>query len=369
MATPFIEHEIAEQPEVLRRVLTTTRPRLEALVDVGIGDDVGARTLSFVGCGDMCFAAETAAWIARLHCAARAQAWHSMDLCWSAGQLGADDLVICSSISGRTSRTIEAARLARLAGAHVIGITDNEEAPLSGEVSGLAVLNTSPKDELVKGPYPGYHHQIAQTKTYTAALLAELLVVTRASGVALDLDSIPDRLAMRLPELDTAIGGSASEWFSERPRVVVLASGPHLGTARYGRAKFLEYAIPATAQCLEEFNHLELFVADERTVAVVLAPDETSRRRAVELLEPWEDLGLRSIVLGIPGNYPGRRTALVPIENDGKHVTPFVFALALQLLAYHGAVALGRDPDQWLGGVRTNLVNRASQRTIRGSRG
>ena len=366
MAAPFIEDEIAEQPDVLRRVLSSTRPHLEALVDDSAYAAVDPKSLSFVGCGDMYFAAETVAWIARLHCGARAQAWRSMDLCWNAGQLGPDDLVVCASVSGRTSRTIEAARLARRAGAHVIGITDNGEAPLSREVSGVALLNTSPKDALAKGQYPGYHHQIAQTKTYTAVLLAELLVVTRATGVSLDLDSIPDRIAMRLPELDAAIRDCANDCFSERPCVVVLASGPHLGTALYGRAKFLEYAIPASAQCVEEFNHLEMFVSDERTIAIVLAPDETSRCRATELLEPWEDLGLRSIVIGAPGDYPGTRTTLLPIENDAAHVAPFVFSLALQLLAYRGAVALGRDPNRWLGGVRTDLINRVSRRTIRG---
>lgn len=42
--------------------------------------------------------------------------------------------------------------------------------------------------------------------------------------------------------------------------------------------------------------------------------------------------------------------------------------IALQLLTAHGVSAMGRDPNRWLGGRRTDAVQAMSQETIRGSR-
>jgi glucosamine--fructose-6-phosphate aminotransferase (isomerizing) len=364
MTTPYIEQEIQEQPAVLSRVLRAARPAIEGFIEPG-----KPKRLHFVGCGDMFFAAEVVSWLARLHWNMDAWSWRSMDLRWTSTALGPEDLVVCASVSGRTPRVIEAARAARRAGARVLGITDNEGSPFAREVDRTVVLQTSPRSALSAGPYPGYHHPVGQTKTYTAVLFAELMAAARAAGDdALDLEAIPARVAAHLPGLSRHIATGALEWLAGRENVLVLGSGPHLGTALYGAAKFLEYAVPAHAQCLEEVNHLEIFIANERTLAVVLAPDDASAGRAEELLEPWEKLGVRSLLVGPAGDHGGRRTAQVPVEREAPHVAPFVQAVALQLIAHRGAVALGRDPDAWLGGVRTDLLIETSRRTVRGSR-
>jgi glucosamine--fructose-6-phosphate aminotransferase (isomerizing) len=363
MPVPYIEQEIAAQPRVLSAVLSSGRRAVEECIQPGRW-----KRLHLAGCGDMFFAAEVVSWLARLRLELEVHSWRSMDLRWAAARLGPDDLVVCASVSGRTPRTVEAARAARRRGARVLGITDNDHSPLTGEVDGLVLLETSPRAALGEGPYPGYHHQIGQTKTYTAVLLAEMLAAARAAGdESLDFEVIPERVAGALPALSAAIRAGAGEWFAGRRNVAVLASGPHRGTALYGAAKFLEYAIPAHAQCLEEFNHLEMFLADERTLALVLAPDEPSRRRAVEMLEAWEHLGLRSIVIGPGAQHPGKQTVTLQLEGGEPHVSPFLEALALQILAYRGAVTLGRDPDRWLGGVRTELLIKTSGVSIRGS--
>ena len=364
MTTPCIEQEIQEQPAVLSRVLRAARPAIEDFIEPGM-----PKRLHLVGCGDMFFAAEVVSWFARLHLKLDVRSWRGMDLRWMSSALGLEDLVVCASVSGRTPRVIEAARAARRAGARVLGITDNEGSPFAKEVDRIVLLQTSPPSALSAGPYPGYHHPVGQTKTYTAVLLVELMAAARAAGDGvLDLEAVPARVAAYLPGLSRHVAAGAPEWLAGRENVLVLGSGPHLGTALYGAAKFLEYAVRAQAQCLEEVNHLEIFLADEHTLAVILAPDDASAGRAEELLEPWENLGVRSLVVGPDGAYPGRRTARVPVEREAPHVAPFVQAAALQLIAYRGAVALGRDPDAWLGGVRTDLLIETSRRTVRGSR-
>ncbi len=370
MTTPTIEQEIREQPGVLSRVLSTTRSEIDALVAPDTASGASWKRLHLVGCGDMSFAAQAATWYARLVLELDARAWRSMDLRWAAPGLDPDDLVVCASVSGRTPRTVEAARAARRAGARVIGLSDVAASRLGEEVEGLALLRTSPPAALEQGVYPGYHHEIAQTKTYTAALLAKMLAATAASHKRPpDFHALPDVVSGVIDQaLGRATDAAAADWFAGRERVIVLGSGPHRGTALYGAAKFLEYAIPARAQCLEEVNHLDLFVADEKMLAIVVAPDDASVRRAEELVEPWERLGVRSLVVAPRASWPGARTIAWEIEPQPIHVAPFALAVALQAIAYRGAAALGRDPDAWLGGVRTEQMLATSQKTVRGSR-
>ncbi len=368
MTVPFIEEEIREQPRVLERVLRTTRAEID---EVALSRRW--KCLHLVGCGDMYFSALTAAWLATVsgpRPGVRVAAWRSMDLRWLGKRLGEDDLVVAASVSGRTPRTIEAARAARRASARVVGVTDNAQSRLAEEVDVLVVLGTSPPEKLAAGSYPGYHHAVAQTKTFTATLLVEILLATIAGGGrASALEGIPGRVAALLPTLSESIAAGTRDWFAGRERVAILASGPHLPLGLYGAAKLTEYAVPAHAQCLEEFNHLEMFLADDRTLVVVVAPDSESIGRAVELTGPWERLGVRSLVIGGGKSWPGERTARVELPaGEDPHALAFELALAMQLLAYRGAAALGRDPDAWLGGVRTELVQGVSSEVIRGSR-
>ncbi|MEM7232835.1 MAG: hypothetical protein AAF517_11695, partial [Planctomycetota bacterium] len=108
-------------------------------------------------------------------------------------------------------------------------------------------------------------------------------------------------------------------------------------------------------------------LADTGTRAIVLAADSASRGRAEELTGAWEELGLRSLVLGVPGNYAGTQTESLVANGEEPVRRCFHLVFALQLLAYHAARAAGRDPNLWLGGERTDLINRVSKTTIRGS--
>jgi glucosamine 6-phosphate synthetase-like amidotransferase/phosphosugar isomerase protein len=139
--------------------------------------------------------------------------------------------------------------------------------------------------------------------------------------------------------------------------------------ACYGAAKWLEYAVPATAECLEEFNHLQVFVADSSTRVIALAGDEVSRHRVAELTGAWEKVGVASLVLGPDGSYPGERTRVLELPATESLVSGVLAeCVALQYLAVHGAPVLGRHPDRWLGGHRTELIQSMSHETIRGSR-
>jgi fructoselysine-6-P-deglycase FrlB-like protein len=336
--------EIKEQPALFARVLEETRSFLRPVE--------AYRSIHFLGCGDMDFAARTAAWLAR----GNVHAHRSMDLRWRAATLGKGDLVVAASFSGRTPRTLEAARLCRKRGAEVWGLTGNEEAPLLEEVDRPWVIHTGPQEELGRHAYAGYHHIVPQTKTFTAVLLAELLLL-RAAGLLEGgdtLDRLSECTAKGLPPIEARVQGFMAGEFRPVERVAVLGSGPWRALAAYGSAKLLEMAIPARYQCLEENNHLEMFITQKEDLVVLLAPDAASRQRAKELEEAYREFG--ALVLTLDSAEGGDRITRV-----------FRTAIELQLLCAAIGPALGRDIDQWVGGVRVKLIEKMGQQLVRGS--
>ncbi len=354
MSEPWIETEIAEQPELLRRLLERGRSEWASR------ELAGCERVFLVGCGDMAFAAEAAAWQARLVGADSVTAARSMDMRWWAPRLGLDDLVLCASISGRTPRTIEAARLARQAGARVVALTDNAGSALTQEATETFLLETSPPEALADGVYPGYHHQIAQTKTFLAALLAEWLALEATRGREADLTNLADAVSEAIAASRRPITEAASAAADGRDRFVVLASGPYLPIAHYVSAKLKEYGLDSQSQCLEEFNHLEMFRVDEKTLITMLAPDVASLQRARELDGGWDALGARSWLVNLTGDDAG-------LDWTGGLVGLLQVAVVGQRIALALAAAAGCDLDRWLGGLRIDVVNEVSNRVIRGS--
>ena len=323
--------------------------------------------LHLVGCGDMFFAASLVAALCDRRGDRRVRAWRSMDLRWGHRLLTEDDLVVCSSVSGRTPRTVEAALLAREAGAQVLGITDDPGSPLAKSLDHLLVLGTAPEEELQNEVYPGYRHIIGQTQSFTAALLVELLLARSMLQEAPDPAPIPGLVARLVTSLEQPVREVVASFFAGGEKVVFLASGPFRATALHGAAKMLEFAIPAGVQCLEEFNHLEAFVLDETSRVVLLAPDAPSAARARELTPGFEELGARSLVVAKQGNFPGRETHHITLPDGDLLQDLLALLIAGQFLAAHGAEIFGRDPDRWLGGYRTDQVQAVSNQAVRAS--
>lgn len=360
--TPMLA-EIRDQSGVLARVISHCSDGIR---------DLGARhagkRLHLVGCGDMHFAGQQVAALAESLWDVCPRAWPSMDARWRHHRLTAEDFVICASVSGRTPRTLEAALLARQAGAAVLGITDNPQSPLHEALDETLILGTTPPDLLLKDAYAGYRNVIAQTQTFTAVLLAELLLASSVHETSTDFSWIPARVGQLVGALDDTVAELAEPFFVGGEQIVVLGSGPHWPAARYGAAKMLEFAVPATAQCIEEFNHQEAFVADSRTRVILLAADEPAESRASELTGAWESLGVRTLVLAKSGDFPGEQTRQLVLPCTDLIDAVLSEVVALQLLAARGVAAMGRDPHRWLGGRRAELIQSMSQQTIRGSR-
>lgn len=379
-SSPMAE-EIVETPGLAKRLVEGLA---EPITQVANRLARGSAATTWIGCGDMSFAAESVAAFGK---DPSARAAVSMDARWRSKRWSSRDLVVLASVSGRTRRTIEAAVRARQAGARTLAITGSPQAGLGDACDAVVAIDFAPPAEIERHVYAGYRNAIAQTQSYAGVLLAELMLDEAIDAVrrgsAPDWTrfvELPSELASASDRLRSACAKAVSD-LDASTDLVFLGSGPWRGTASYAAAKWLEFAIPARAQCIEEYMHLEMFVARRETCLVWIAPDAASAARASEVLGPLGRLGTHRIVLAEAGAVsgsdsdapartdaePARDVRRIEIASPPGLARLFEVTMAAQWLALCGAAQCGRDVTRWLGGVRTDFMTTLGADTIRAS--
>jgi fructoselysine-6-P-deglycase FrlB-like protein len=159
-------------------------------------------------------------------------------------ELGPGDLWIGITVSGCTPRVVEGARRARARGALVVAATDDPGSALAAEASAVWCIEASPAAELATSSYRtegarayvGYHHDVAQTKSF----LAGLLTLMRAGAPELDQRAVAARVAERVSEaVWRPLLERAPQW-AGAGQAFLLATGSALPLARFGAYKLYE---------------------------------------------------------------------------------------------------------------------------------
>jgi glucosamine--fructose-6-phosphate aminotransferase (isomerizing) len=248
-----------------------------------------------------------------------------------------DALVVGVSQSGGSADLVEVVRSARASGAHTLAVTNNP---------GSALAEAA---ELHIDVAAGHERAVAATKTYTAELLALLMLV---EGVRAGDGRLPEeeRAALdRLPEL--AAGTLADRTPVELApryrfagRVVTTGRGYAYPTAREAALKLMETSyLAALAFSGADLLHGPLAMADPDVpvLAVVGAgPGGGAMREVVAKLgERRADV----VAVG-PSAVPGAAQRIVTPEVDERY-GPQLDILPLQRLALALALARGEDPD------------------------
>ncbi|NIO19661.1 MAG: SIS domain-containing protein, partial [Candidatus Aenigmarchaeota archaeon] len=149
----YMLQEIKEQPNILNH-LANRRNIIEEIVD----HIESVNRIYLTGCGDPYFAALTSRYYIEKVTNIPTIALPSMYFRWVRNDLPNRSLVIASSVSGRTKRTIEAIKASKESGAMTIGITDNVESPLTSYCDFVIETETSPPETLNQHEYAGYQY-------------------------------------------------------------------------------------------------------------------------------------------------------------------------------------------------------------------
>jgi D-arabinose 5-phosphate isomerase GutQ len=200
----------------------------------------------------------------------------------------AGDTLIGISVSGRTARILEAAKRALVANARVVAVTDNLQSPLAELASSVWPIYASPPEELGDTNYTdqhakqyiGYHHDVAQTKTFWAVLLT----LMRAAEIEPDWQVLFDHTRTLLsPSYYEPIFNKAKFW-GESGQTFFLGSGWAKIVARFASYKMHEFNRLAHFTGIEEYCHTLYFITRSKDTIVFLVFDEDTAARAREVV-------------------------------------------------------------------------------------
>jgi glucosamine--fructose-6-phosphate aminotransferase (isomerizing) len=252
------------------------------------------------------------------------------------------------SQSGETADTLAALRYMREQKQHVVSILNVPESSMARESD--AVLET------VAGPEIG----VASTKAFTAQLsvLACLaLAAGRARGTISAADEaemtdalleVPSRAAEML-ENDAAIQAVAQRVAAARD-VLYLGRGNCFPIALEGALKLKEISyIHAEGYAAGEMKHGPIALIDPAVPVIAIVPSGPLFEKTASNLQEAAARGGQIIVFSDAAGVAklkGIAVEAVTLPAIDPFVAPILYAIAVQLLAYHVAVLKGTDVDQ-----------------------
>ena len=261
--------------------------------------------------------------------------------------VGKNDLFITISQSGETADTLAAAREAKQKGARVVSIVNVVGSTLARESDGVLYTHC--------GPEIG----VASTKAFTGQLTALYLMalhLARVRNVMKEADGKAwlDRL-VRLPVLvesvlrrEAEIVAIAKRYYKKR-NFLFLGRGINYPIALEGSLKLKEVSyIHAEGYAAGEMKHGPIALIDKDIPVVILAPRDRLYEKTVSNLMEVKARHGPVIALVAEGERELGKTAdaVFTIPETHPLISPILFTIPLQLLAYHIAVLRGADVDQ-----------------------
>lgn len=231
--------------------------------------------------------------------------------------------VVILSQSGESVDALEALNWSRKAGATTVGITNEVNSTLARD-SDVNVITSA-----------GHEIAIAATKSY----ISQLAAITLMQGHILNFDA-KDELKNLARLVDNLTSGAERfEQYSSglKDRIVFLGDGFLYGSAQEASLKFRETGNLLTESYqAREYLHGPIQTLDKDTTVVILIEKDKDYSLVLSALKKYTDN-----ILTI-GSYDKDSIQLPLTRNE---VSPILYAVPIQLLAYYKAVGLGLDPD------------------------
>ncbi len=197
---------------------------------------------------------------------------------------------------------------------------------------------------------------VASTKAFTCQL-ADLLMLVMALGryhqmdeeteqdIVKALHGVPDLLAATL-KLEPDIKVMA-EQFVEKHHALFLGRGSHYPIALEGALKLKEISyIHAEGYPVGELKHGPLALVDDDMPVVAVAPGGKLLEKLKSNLQEVKARGGELFIMGHEGFAGGEDAHVLEMPACHPIISPIVYTVPMQLLAYHVAVFKGTDVDQ-----------------------
>ncbi|TLY18459.1 MAG: glutamine--fructose-6-phosphate transaminase (isomerizing) [Nitrospirae bacterium] len=258
-----------------------------------------------------------------------------------------DDLFVAISQSGETADTLAAAREAKRQGARILSICNVVGSTLGRESDGVLYTRA--------GPEIG----VASTKAFTAQLTALYLLALHLGRVrgAMSVEDGKvwlDRFVTLPTHVERLLGREAelvsiAKRYHTKRNFLYLGRGINYPIALEGALKLKEISyIHAEGYPAGEMKHGPIALIDKDMPVVVLVPRDRLYEKSVSNLMEVKARGAPVIAFVTAGERELGRIADAVFTIPDVHplLSPILFTVPLQILAYHMAVLRGTDVDQ-----------------------
>ncbi|GLV24929.1 glutamine--fructose-6-phosphate transaminase (isomerizing) [Sphingobium sp. Cam5-1] len=346
----YMLKEIYEQPVVVAQTLKSYLQRMEDRVSLPIPDfDLGAiRRVTIVACGTSYYAGMVAKYWVEQFARVPVDIDVASEFRYRAPVMEDGGLMIVISQSGETADTLAALRHARSEGQKIAAVVNVPTSTMAREADLLLPTHA--------GPEIG----VASTKAFTcqlAVLAAFAANLARAKG---RLDAKAEKeLVRHLAEAPAALNGALAydesiegmaHLIAGARDVLYLGRGPDYPLALEGALKLKEISyIHAEGYAAGEMKHGPIALIDDKVPVIVLAPSGPLFEKTVSNMQEVQARGGKVVLIS---DYDGVKAAgegcIATITMPKVHplIAPMVYAVPVQLLAYHVAVVKGTDVDQ-----------------------
>jgi glucosamine--fructose-6-phosphate aminotransferase (isomerizing) len=346
----YMLKEIYEQPIVVAQTLRSYLQRMEDRVTLPIPDfDLSTiKRVTIVACGTSFYAGMVAKYWFEQFARVPVDLDVASEFRYREPVMDEGGLALFISQSGETADTLAALRHARTEGQKIAVVVNVPTSTMAREADLLLPTHA--------GPEIG----VASTKAFTCqlAVLAALAAnLARAKG---KLSPAEEKLIVKhLAEAPAALNGAlaydeaieamAHNIASARD-VLYLGRGTDYPLALEGALKLKEISyIHAEGYAAGEMKHGPIALIDDSVPVIVIAPSGPLFDKTVSNMQEVQARGGKVVLIS---DYDGVQAAgegcMATITMPKVHplIAPLVYAVPVQLLAYHVAVAKGTDVDQ-----------------------
>ena len=346
----YMLKEIYEQPVVVAQTLRSYLRRMDDQLALPVPDfDLGAiRRVTIVACGTSYYAGMVAKYWFEQFARVPVDIDVASEFRYRAPVMAEGGLMIVISQSGETADTLAALRHAKAEGQKIAAVVNVPTSSMAREADLLLPTHA--------GPEIG----VASTKAFTcqlAVLAAFAANLARAKG-RLDRNQEKE-LVRHLAEAPAALNAALAydetieamaDLVAQARDVLYLGRGPDYPLALEGALKLKEISyIHAEGYAAGEMKHGPIALIDDSVPVIVLAPSGPLFEKTVSNMQEVQARGGKVVLIS---DYDGVQAAgegcIATITMPKVHplIAPMVYAVPVQLLAYHVALAKGTDVDQ-----------------------
>ncbi len=351
----FMLKEIYEQPEVIGHTLANyvdfNASRI-ALRDMGDTanplDFAKLDRLNITACGTAYLAGYVAKYWFERHARLPVDIDVASEFRYREVPMAANGLSLFISQSGETADTLAGLKYCEAAGQHLAAIVNVRESTIA-----RSSHNVFPT---LAGPEIG----VASTKAFTCQLS---VLAALAIGAGVQRGHIDEASEQRLVEELSEAPRYANEvlkmeneirklghTLAHKEHVLYLGRDTNYPLAMEGALKLKELSyIHAEAYAAGELKHGPIALIDEEMPVVVIAPHDRIFEKTVSNMQEVAARGGKIILITDErgAQEAGMEEAqVILMPNMPEIITPIVYSLPIQMLAYHTAVHMGTDVDQ-----------------------